>query len=178
MNRIFLAGACALMLSGCGSSTGSTIGNLVAFNSTTAPAPVDMTKRAEKVDCPLVDVLEGGGVMQVGAGAGLRQQFTIGETSRECTVVNGQIQIRVGVSGRIIAGPAGGPGSFTVPIRVGVRREDNNQIVTSKVFSVPASIPAGQGSSTFAFVSDPVSVPYTREEANEDYMVVVGIAKK
>ena len=57
-------------------------------------------------------------------------------------------------------------------------REDNNKIVTSKVFTVPASIPAGASSSTFAFVSDPVTVPFTREEANEDYMVVVGIAKK
>jgi hypothetical protein len=177
MNRFLLTGACALLLSGCG-STGSSIGNLIAFNSTTAPAPTDMTKRIDKVDCPIVDVLEGGGVMQVGSGQGLRQQFSIGETSRECTIVNGQIQIRVGVSGRVVAGPAGGPGTFSVPIRVGVRREDNQQIVTSKVFNVPASIPAGQGSSTFAFVSDPVVVPFTREAANEDYMVVVGIAKR
>lgn len=177
MNRFFVAGACALLLSGCGSA-GSSLSNLVAFNSLTAPAPVDMTKRVEKVDCPLVDVLEGGGSMQVGSGAGLRHQFSIGDTSRECTVVNGQIMIRVGVSGRVVAGPAGGPGNFTIPIRVGVRREDNNQIVTSKVFNVPATLPAGQGSSTFAFVSEPVSVPFTREEANEDYMVVVGIAKK
>lgn len=177
MNKILLTGACALMLSGCG-STGNSIGNLIAFNSTTAPEPVDMTKRADKVDCPVIDVLEGGGVMQVGSGAGLRHQFSIGDTSRECTVVNGQIQIRVGVAGRVVSGPAGGPGSFTVPIRVGVRREDNQKIITSKVFNVPATIPAGQGSSTFAFVSDPVSVPFTREEANEDYMVVVGIAKK
>jgi hypothetical protein len=177
MNRIILAGAGALLLSGCG-STGSSIGNLIAFNSTTAPPVVDMTKRVDKVDCPIVDVLEGGGSMQIGSGAGLRHQFAISETSRECTVVNGQIQIRVGVEGRVVAGPAGGPGSFTIPIRVGVRREDNNKIVTSKVFTVPASIPAGASSSTFAFVSDPVTVPFTREEANEDYMVVVGIVKK
>jgi hypothetical protein len=177
MNKFLMTGACALLLSGCGSA-GNSIGNLIAFNSTTAPEPTDMTKRAVNIDCPVVDVLEGGGFMQVGSGAGLRQQFTIGETSRECTVVNGQIMIRVGVSGRVVAGPAGAAGNFTVPIRVGVRREDNQQIVTSKVFNVPASIPAGQGSSTFAFVSDPVSVPYTRDEANEDYMVVVGIAKR
>jgi len=176
MNRILLTGACALLLSGCGSA-GSSIGNLIAFNSPTAPAPTDMSKRIDKVDCPVVDVLEGGGHMQVGSGAGLRQQFTIAETSRECSVVNGQIMIRVGVSGRVIAGPAGGPGSFTIPIRVGVRREDNQQIVTSKVFSAAASIPAGASSSTFAFVSEPVSVPFTREEANEDYMIVVGLSK-
>ncbi|MDB5642020.1 MAG: uncharacterized protein JWN07_1337 [Hyphomicrobiales bacterium] len=177
MKTILLTGACALLLAGCG-STGSSIGNLIAFNSPTAPPPTDMTKRIDKVDCPVVDVLEGGGHMQIGSGSGLRQQFTIGDTSRECTVVNGQISIRVGVSGRVVAGPAGGPGSFTIPIRVGIRREDNQQIVTSKVFTVPASIPAGSSSSTFAFVSDPVTVPFTREEANEDYMVVVGIAKK
>ncbi len=177
MNRILLTGACALLLSGC-SSVGSSIGNLIAFNSTKAPEPVDMTRRVEKVDCPLVDVLEGGGHMQVGSGTGLRQQFTISETSRECSVVNGQIMIRVGIAGRVVSGPAGGPGSFTLPIRVGVRREDNQQIVTSKVFSATATIPAGASNSTFAFVSEPVSVPYIREEANEDYMIVVGLDKK
>ena len=86
--------------------------------------------------------------------------------------------IRVGIAGRVISGPAGGPGSFTLPVRVGVRREDNQQIVTSKVFSATATIPAGASNSTFAFVSEPVSVPYTREEANEDYMIVVGLDKK
>jgi hypothetical protein len=177
MNKFLMAGACALLLSGCGSA-GNSIGNLIAFNSTTAPEPTDMTKRTLNVDCPVVDVLEGGGHMQIGSGSGLRQQFTIAETSRECTVVNGQIMIRVGVSGRVVAGPAGGPGNFTLPIRVGVRREEDQKILTSKVFTVPASIPAGQGSSTFSFVSDPVSVPYLRDEANEDYMVIVGIARK
>lgn len=179
MNRIFLAGASALLLSACSSGAGSSIGNLIAFNSTTAPEPVDMRKIQNlKVECPIVDVAEGGAAMQVGSGAGLRHQFALGDLSRECTVVNGQIQIRVGVSGRVLAGPAGGPGHFTVPVRVGVKSETSDKIVVSKVYNVQASIPPGSANGTFAFVADPLTVPYTREEANEDYTIVVGIAKR
>jgi hypothetical protein len=178
MRKIIAAGACAALLSGCGSTTGSSIANLIAFNSPTAPEPVDMTRRVAKVECPSIDVLENGSVLQVGSGPGLRHQFTLGDMSRECAVVNGQIAIRVGVSGRVIAGPAGGAGSFSVPIRVGVRREADQKILVSKVYNVPAAIPAGSASGVFSFVADPLTVPYTREEANEDYMVVVGMAKR
>ncbi len=177
MTRIFAAGACALLLSGCNSTTGSTIGNLIAFNSTTPP-PVVTQVIENKVECPQVDVLEGGAAMQIGSGGGLRHQFALGDTSRECAVINNQIVIRVGVSGRVLAGPAGGPGTFSVPVRVGIRRESDQKILTSKVYNVPATIPAGSANTTFTLVSDPLSVPYTREEANEDFMVVVGLAKK
>lgn len=179
MNRIFLAGVSALLLAGCSGagSTGSTLGNLIAFNSPTAPAPVDMTTRnvASKVDCPLVDVLEGGSHVQIGSGAGLRHQFALGETSRECVIQGDQIVIRVGVSGRVLAGPAGGAGSFSVPVRVGVRREDDQKILIQKTYTATASIPAGSANGTFTLVSDPLTVPFTREEANQDYMVVVGL---
>jgi hypothetical protein len=178
MNRIFLASACALLLAGCG-STGSTIGNLVAFNAPAAPTPIEMMQApADKVDCPIIDVAEGGAAYQIGSGAGLRHQFALGELSRECSVVNKQIVIRVGVSGRVLAGPAGGPGTFTVPVRVGVRRDADQKMLVSKVYPVKATIPAGQVNAVFTFVADPMTVPFMREEANNDYTIVVGLARQ
>lgn len=190
MRKVFLATASALLLAGCassGSTTGSSepsamtkLANLIAFNSTTAPKPVDSVVSADndRVECPVVDVEEGGGVAQIGSGAGLRHQFAISDTARECTVANKQISIRVGVAGRVVAGPAGGAGTVSVPLRIGIRRETDKIILTSKVVNITATIPAGSANTTFAVVSDPLIVPWLREEADEDYMIVVSLAKR
>jgi hypothetical protein len=172
LGRIFVVGASALALTGC-SGGGSTIGNLIAFNSPTAPAALDM-KPVDKVECPFIDVPEGTAAVRIMAGGNIRHQYSLGDMSRECTVANGQISIRVGVTGRVLAGPAGGAGSFSVPVRVGIRRESDQKVLTSKSYRVSATIPPGGAQATFTVVSDPLTVPYTREQANEDYMVVVG----
>lgn len=189
MRNVFLATASALLLAGCASSGSSTrssepsamtkLANLIAFNSTTAPKPVDfVVDNSDRVECPVVDVEEGGGVAQIGSGAGLRHQFAISDTARECTVANKQISIRVGVAGRVVAGPAGGAGTVSVPVRIGIRREADKKILTSKVVNITATIPPGGANTTFAVVSDPLTVPWLREEADEDYMVVVSLAKR
>ena len=189
MRKVFLTAASALLLAGCASSGTSTrssepsamtkLANLIAFNSTTAPKPVDsVVDNSDRVECPVVDVEEGGGVAQIGSGAGLRHQFAISDTARECTVANKQISIRVGVAGRVVAGPAGGAGTVSVPLRIGIRRETDKIILTSKVVNITATIPAGSANTTFAVVSDPLIVPWLREEADEDYMIVVSLAKR
>ena len=189
MRKIFLTTASALLLAGCassGSSTGSSepstmtkLANLIAFNSTTAPKPIgSVVDNTDRVECPVVDVEEGGGVAQIGSGAGLRHQFAISETARECSVANKQISIRVGVAGRVVAGQAGGAGTVSVPVRIGIRREADKKILTSKVVNITATIPPGGSNTTFAVVSEPLTVPWLREEADEDYMVVVSLAKR
>lgn len=192
MRKIFLTTASALLVAGCssfGGGSGKTssdpsamtkLANLIAFNSTTAPKPIDgvVSTNSDYVECPVVDVEDGGGVAQIGSGTNLRHQFTISDTARECSVANKQISIRVGVAGRVIAGPAGGPGTVSVPVRIGIRRETDKTIITSKVVNITATIPSGAANATFAVVSDPLVVPWLREEADEDYMVMVSLAKR
>ncbi|MDO9441261.1 MAG: hypothetical protein Q7T73_10260 [Beijerinckiaceae bacterium] len=173
LSRVLVAGASVLLLAGCSGGGGSTIGNLIAFNSPTAPPLLDM-KPVDKVECPFIDVPEGTAAVRIMAGGAIRHQYSLGDLSRECVVANGQISIKVGVSGRVLAGPAGGPGSFSVPVRVGIRRESDQKILTSKSYRVAATIPSGAAHASFTLVSDALTVPYTREQANEDYMVVVG----
>ena len=189
MRKILLTTVSALLVAGC-SSTGSNtrssepsamtkLANLIAFNSTTAPKPVEsVANDIERVECPVVDVEEGGGFAQIGSGAGLRHQFAISDTARECSVANKQISIRVGVAGRVIVGPAGGAGTVSMPVRIGIRREADKKILTSKVVNITATIPSGGSNTTFAVVSEPLIVPWLREEADEDYMVVVSLAKR
>jgi hypothetical protein len=63
-------------------------------------------------------------------------------------------------------------------LRIGIRREADKKILTSKVVNITATIPSGAANATFAVVSDPLTVPWLREEADEDYMVVVSLAKR
>lgn len=180
-----LAGALGLLTAGCASAPGSTdpgdtLGNLFAFNSTTAP-PVQPSQNVNDLSliCPVVDVRDGGAAHRVYSGGGasnadVRYQFSISETARECSVQNNQIVIRVGVEGKVLLGPAGSPSSFNVPVYIGVRRDEGQQTLAQKVYNVAASIPAGSTQTSFSVVSEPLVVPYTRQNAAADYTIWVG----
>jgi hypothetical protein len=182
---LLLTGLFALPLAGCGSSPseggiGSTLGNLIAFNSTTPP-PVREIRGANEVEveCPDVLVSDGQAAMRTYAGAdkssaGVKHQYSFGEMSRECRAVDGRIDIRVGVSGYVLAGPMGGPGAFQVPVRVSVRRDSDGQMVQSKVYKVAATIAPDQAQAAFSVVSDPLTVPLLRTDASLDYSIFVG----
>lgn len=185
LRSVGLAGLMGLALGGCASAPGSnadpgdTLGNLFAFNSTRAPAVPAASSANLTVICPIVDVRDGGAAHRVFNGSGrsnadVRYQFSIGDTARECAVENGQLVIRVGVEGKVLLGPAGGPSSFTVPVFIGVRREEGQQMLSSRVYSVAASIPQGSTNTSFSVVSEPLVVPFTQENAAADYTIFVG----
>ncbi len=181
-----VAGLLALALAGCSSAPGQssdpmeTVGNLFAFNSPRAPAiPASTGPASTSVICPIVDVRDGGAAHRVyngnsTASADVRYQYSIGETARECSVENGQLVIRVGVEGKVLLGPAGGPSSFTVPVFIGVRRDEGQQMLASKVYNVAAAIPQGSTNTSFSVVSEPLVVPLTQENAAADYTIYVG----
>ena len=53
-------------------------------------------------------------------GNDLRYQATITRTARDCTQNGDQITARIGIQGRVIAGPAGTPPTVEIPLRVAV----------------------------------------------------------
>jgi hypothetical protein len=174
------------VLSGCsstpdsGNGATSAVGNLLAFG-TTNPSPTPPRAKAEaKIDCPEVEVLGGAAAMRVGGqeNASVRYQYSMAEVARECLVENGQINIKVGVEGRVLLGPAGGPGSFQIPVRIAIRREADQRPAVSKVYRIAAAIPAGESQTTFNMVSDTLQVPYLRPRADDDYTIVVGFDEK
>ena len=79
----------------------------------------------------------------------LRYQATIVRTARECRVNSGIMTMKVGIEGRVITGPAGGPGTVNVPICLALVQEGvnpktilskfaNQQVeITGSVNSVP-----------------------------------------
>lgn len=182
LRSVLTGAACVAVLSGCmGDDTTGSIGNLVAFNSTKPPA--DPAPVALQVECPTVEVQDGAGTVRTFAGhdqssASVRYQFGISETARECDVVNGQVGIKVGVSGRLLIGPAGQPGTYAVALRIAVKRDGADGVAATKVYPVTATIPAGETGADFTVVSDQLFVPYTREEAAADYTILVGFDEK
>ena len=185
-----LALCCAgLALSGCAAtdkllpSTGgvsSAFGNLLAFNTTTpAPAQAAAGLPERPLQCPTVEVLDGTASYRTYAGTdqsngNVRYQFSMGEVARDCTHSGKDLLLKVGVAGRVLLGPAGSPGSFTVPVRVAVRHDGDGKAMAAKFYQVPATIAAGEDATTFQVVSDPIAVPFVTSNADGDYTILVG----
>src|SRR6201991_446031 len=84
-----------------------------ATNAPAAAVPQD----TGDLTCPPVTVRAGASTYAVAApgkqpvGNDLRFQVTISKMARECTVNGGVITARIGIQGRVIAGPSGAPAS-------------------------------------------------------------------
>ncbi len=174
---------CSIGLSACGGDATSTFGNLLAFNKPSAPPLSADGKPIVNVDCPEVLVSDVGGTSRVFAGSdqssnGVRYQFGIRETARECSAENGQIALKVGVSGRLLIGPAGQPGTYSVPLKIAVKREGTEGYAATKIYQVNASVPAGETGADFTVVSDLLFVPLIHEEAKQDYTIEVAFDTK
>ena len=161
----FLATA-GLVLSGCGSANdsgvGSTVGNLVMFNSTRPPAPTPRPAEPEDLDCPQVSIIDGGAAIRSQAGGdsgGLRYQIAINDVARECTATgsSGAYVLRVGVDGRVLAGPAGGAGSHSATLNIRVKR--GTSVIAQRSVRVGGTIPSGEGGVNFSHVETGINVP-------------------
>jgi hypothetical protein len=134
----------------------------------------------EEIDCPSVAVRDGASTLTVRAPGDptaltLRYQGTIGRTARECRVVAKTLQMKVGVEGRIILGPAGGPGKLEVPLRFAVVREGTQPLtVLTKTYRVPVTIEPGASNVPFVQIDEALTVPMPSTEDLEAYVVYVG----
>ncbi len=127
------------------------------------------------LDCPAVDVFEGGSSSRMGGveGSTVRYQFDISDLSRECNPRGKDFALRVGVSGRLLIGPAGSPGVYSSSLHVLVKRIVDNKPMFEKTYSVSANT-AGGAQSAFQVVTDPIILPLTRPELADDYSIFVG----
>ena len=101
-----------------------------------------------EVDCPVVKIRAGAstyGVAPPGkqpVASELNYQATITRTARDCRrTPNGQIVARIGIQGRVIAGPAGAPETVEIPVRVAVVQAGvNERVLTTKVYRTTVSM--------------------------------------
>ena len=165
--RLLALPVLALALSGCGSAGGGggafeTLGNVVMFQSTTAPEPMALPDQGEgELYCPQVIIADGGAAVrsQGGSDSGsLRHQISILTVARECTPTGGGgFTVKVGVEGRVLLGPAGRPGSYGATLTTQVLR--GTTVVARRASRVGGSVASGQGGTDFSHVEQGISVP-------------------
>jgi hypothetical protein len=134
-----------------------------------------------ETDCPTVDIRSGASTLSIGpTGAdatptSLRYQATIARTARECAVRGPNMTIKVGVQGRIILGPAGGPGQIDVPMRLALVREGvEPKTIWTKLYRVAVTIPQGQTNVPFVQVEEDMTFPTPPGADLDAYVVYVG----
>ena len=187
----------ALLMSGCGGnllgSSSDMFGSTNIFGSAKATTGGsvgsvggvgDAAASATDVECPSVDVRTGAATLLIGSKPGesepspldVRYQGSIIRTARECRVNAGVMTMKVGIEGRVITGPAGGPGTVDVPLRLAVVQEGvSPKAVVSKLARIPVTIAGAVDRATFTHIDSDISFPLPQPLADIDaYVVYVG----
>src|SRR5665811_786017 len=90
----------------------------------------------------------------------VRYQGSIIRTARECHVNAGIMTMKVGIEGRVITGPAGGPGTVDVPLRIAVVQEGvNPKAVASKFGHETVTMNTSIDRVTFTHVESDIAFP-------------------
>lgn len=144
-----------------------------------APAP-GQPAADDDIDCPQVTVRAGASTYGVGAtgkpavGNDVRFQASITKMARECTRNGGEITARIGIQGRVIAGPAGAPATVEVPLRVAVVQGGvGEKVIASKAYRTTVEMSEG-GSVPFTFVAEDLSYPVPSAALADSYVFYVG----
>jgi hypothetical protein len=188
----------ALLVGGCATGGGGTPGATPAeathgysgsnslsdyfASSSSAKAPQTATGAQPDVNCPPVEIRRGASTLTIGptgnkSAMTLKYQGTFARAARECAVVDGNLTMKIGVEGRLIVGPAGGPGQVDVPLRIAIVMETPSGMrpIATKFIIVPVAIGAGVGNSAFTHVEDALTFPLpTPTSQLDDYVVYVG----
>jgi len=155
------------------------ITDLFAGSSDKGPQPV--AGASPDVECPFIQIREGASTLVIdGAGdnpaMSLKYQGTFVRAARQCAVVAGQMVMKVGVEGRIILGPQGGPGEINVPLRIAIVDEtpSSSKTILTKLIMVPVTVQSADDNPIFSHVEDDLAFPMPSAAALENYIVYIG----
>jgi hypothetical protein len=171
------------------SSTGSvSLGNRIAGfitgqgSGSSTPSEAPSTPTSEDFECPRIDIRPGASTLLVNVPSpdqqamGLKYQGIFVRAARECRVRAPDVTIKVGVQGRIIVGPAGGPGVLTVPLRYALVQESVGQSRTiwTKLYTVPVTISGTESNVTFTHIQEDLTVPIPSPADLDQYVIYIG----
>jgi hypothetical protein len=193
-DRALIGGALLLALLGCGcagqsnggapppsdTQHGSGFGSF--FSGFSAKGRQTAATTQGDVTCPPVDVRQGASTLTISP-AGEKSAMSVkyqGEflrTARDCTVANGSMAMRIGIEGRIIVGPMGGPGEVDVPLRIAVVQESPGgmRAIATKFIRIPVTLGPNDGSALFTHVEEGLTFPVPSPTSQlDDYIAYVG----
>ncbi len=143
-------------------------------------APPSAPEGESDLTCPPVSIRAGASTYAVAApgkqpvGNDLRYQATITRTARDCTRTGDQITARIGIQGRVIAGPAGNPPTVEIPLRVAVVQGGvQEKTIATKVFLTTVSM-SEAGSEPFSLVAEDVVYPVPPGATGDSYIFYIG----
>ncbi|MCP3404892.1 hypothetical protein [Bradyrhizobium sp. CCGB01] len=144
------------------------------------PAPAPGQPAEDDLDCPQVTVRAGASTYAVGAagkpaaGNEIRFQASITKMARECTRSSAGITARIGIQGRVIAGPAGAPATVEVPLRIAVVHGGvGEKVIASKAYRTTVEMTEG-GSVPFTFIAEDLAYPVPPAKDADSYIFYVG----
>lgn len=172
-----------LLIGGC-----STIGSFLGGSEPETTAATGADASAEQIDvrrylgpdyCPEMRLQEGTQLVRKyergheDDPAFVIWQASVGKTARECLYdQSGNLTLRIGITGRVIAGPKGGPGAVEVPLRVAVVKFQEATLA-SEFYPLSVTIPSSN-STAFTEVRE-ITVPSPGQD--RDYIIYVGLAE-
>lgn len=133
-----------------------------------------------ELTCPSVSIRAGASTYAVGlpgkpaSGSDLRYQATITRTARDCTVNSGQITARIGIQGRVIAGPAWTPGPVQIPVRVAaVQGGIHEKTIATKAYQTTVEM-TESNSVPFSLVIEDLVYPAPPGAEGDSYIFYIG----
>jgi len=146
-----------------------------------APPGTGMAGPTTDLDCPTIDIRQGASTYSVAApgqeanATNLRYQASIARASRECAVLGATMTIKVGVQGRVLLGPAGGPGQVDVPIRLALVSEGvEPKTIWTKLYRIPVTMPPGQTNVSFVHIEEDMTFPTPSATEVDSYVIYIG----
>lgn len=145
-----------------------------------APGAPPAAEAPSDLSCPPVTIRAGASTYQVAApgkqpvGNDLRFQVTITRTARECSYNAGEITARIGIQGRVIAGPAGAPSAVDIPIRVAVVQSGiQEKTIATKAYRTSVTM-SEDGSVPFTLVAEDLVYPAPPGAVGDSYIFYIG----
>ncbi|MEM1284592.1 MAG: hypothetical protein AAGH43_04340 [Pseudomonadota bacterium] len=133
--------------------------------------------RADQL-CPSIIVRDGTETLRIYARADeptpdqVRYQAQILQTVVECGTGPLQFGLSIGVAGRVIIGPQGGPATLDFPIRIVVLNTVTDEVISSEIVRADAVIEPTEVSANFTVVNRDFFIAIPERQA--DYQVIVG----
>ncbi|MCL2715809.1 MAG: hypothetical protein FWD68_14840 [Alphaproteobacteria bacterium] len=144
------------------------------------PVPAD---GQDDMDCPSVTVRAGASTYVVSlpgkpaVGNDVRFQASISRLARECIRNGGDISVRIGIEGRVVAGPAGAPPTIPVPLRLAVVQTGiGEKVIGSKATTTTVEMNEN-GSVPFTVVEE-MTYPVPSPSVADSYVFYVGFDPK
>jgi hypothetical protein len=191
LRAVLAVGIVGTLLSGCGGgsmfgsspdspSLSDRFGQLFGSKSQAVGEKPPPPAEQSELTCPSVSIRAGASTYAVGlpgkpaTGSDLRYQATITRTARDCTVNSGQITARIGIQGRVIAGPAWTPGPVQIPVRVAaVQGGIHEKTIATKAYQTTVEM-SESSSVPFSLVIEDLVYPAPPGAEGDSYIFYIG----